>query len=53
MFDKAYALLTGRKRWMRIENYSNPVRDLKGAVVTFRQDSVSIYNDSIGVITET
>ena len=53
MFDKAYALLTGRKRWMRIENYSDPVADLKGAVVTFRQDSVTIYNDSIGVITET
>lgn len=53
MFDKRYALLSGRKRWLRIENYSDPVRDLKGAVVTARQDSVTVYDDSIGVITET
>jgi len=53
MFDKRYALLSGRKRWLRIENYSDPVRDLVGAAVTARQDSVTVYNDSIGVITET
>ena len=47
VFTKAYALLSGRKRWMRIENYSEPVRDLKGAMITFRQDSVTLYNDSI------
>lgn len=52
MFDKRYALLSGRKRWMRIENYSDPVRDLVGATVTARDDSVTIYDDSIGVITE-
>jgi len=53
MFAKPYALLTGRKRWLRIENYSDPVRDLVGATITARQDSITIYNDSIGVITET
>jgi len=52
MFDDKYALLTGRKRWLRIENYSEPVRDLVGAAVSMRQDSVTVYNDSIGVITE-
>ena len=53
MFDKAHALLSGRKRWLRIENYSDPVRDLVGATITARQDSVTVYDDSIGVETET
>lgn len=53
MFDDRFALLTGRKRWLRIENYSEPIRDLVGAAITMRQDSVSVYDDSIGVITET
>lgn len=53
IFDKDYALLSGRKRWLRIENYSEPVRDLTGATITARQDSVSVYNDSIYRLTET
>jgi len=53
VFAKQYALLTGRKRWMRVENYSEPVRDLKGATVTFRQDSVTLYKDAIGAFIET
>jgi len=52
-FSKDYSLLTGRKRWLRIEKYSNPVRDLVGATVTARQDSVSVYNDSVCRIRET
>ncbi len=52
IFDKDYALLTGRKRWLRIENYSDPVRDLVGATVTARQDSVTVYDDSICTMTE-
>jgi HK97 family phage major capsid protein len=52
MFAKQYAMITGRKRWMRIENYSEPVRDLKGAHVTFRQDSVTLYKDAIGNMIE-
>jgi len=52
VFDKDYALLTGRKRWLRIEKYSDPIRDLVGATVTARQDSVTVYNDSICVILE-
>lgn len=53
VFDRRNALLTGRKRWLRVENYANPVEDLSGAVVTARQDSISIYDDSIYVLTET
>jgi hypothetical protein len=51
--QKASSLLTGRKRWMRIENFSDPRRDLVGATVTCRQDSVTIYNDSIFKLSET
>jgi hypothetical protein len=53
LIQKESSLLTGRKRWMRIENYSEPRRDLAGATVTCRQDSVTIYNDSIAKAQET
>lgn len=53
IFDRRNALLTGRKRWMQIENYSDPIQDLAGAVVSARQDSVSVYDDSVYVLTET
>ena len=53
VFQKEYALVSGRKRWLRLENYSDPIRDLVGAVISCRQDSVSIYKDSICTITET
>jgi len=52
VFDKKAALLTGRKRWMKIENYADPVRDIGGAVVSCRQDSVTLYKDAGCVITE-
>ena len=47
LMRKDSSLLTGRKRWMRIENYNEARRDLSGVTVTCRQDSVTIYNDSI------
>ena len=53
VYDRKNALLTGRKRWMQIENYSNPMADLGGAIVTARQDSVTLYNDAICVLAET
>lgn len=53
LFDRNNALLTGRKRWLEIKNYAHPIEDLTGAVVSARQDSVTLYNDAIGVITET
>jgi len=52
VFDRNNALLTGRKRWMQINNYANPVSDLTGAIVSARQDSVTLYDDAIAVITE-
>jgi len=51
--DRTAALLCGRKRWMRIDNYSEPVRDLAGAVISCRQDCVTLYKDACSVITET
>ena len=48
--DSSY--ISGRKRWMRIENYSDPIRDLQGAVISSRQDTVSIYDDSVCKISE-
>jgi len=53
VFAKDYALITGRKRWLRIEKYSDPIRDLVGATITCRQDSVTIYDDSICRVRET
>ena len=53
VFDRANALLTGRKRWLQVENYADPVNDLVGAVVSCRQDSVTMYKDAIYVLTET
>lgn len=53
VFDRKNALLTGRKRWLQINKYANPIEDLAGAVVVGEQDSVTLYNDSICVISET
>lgn len=52
VLDRSAALLCGRKRWMRIENYANPVDDLAGAVVSCRQDCVTLYKDASCEITE-
>lgn len=46
ILTKQYSLLSGRKRWLLIDNYTDPLRDLVGAVVTARQDSVTLYDDS-------
>ena len=53
VFDRNNAMLTGRKRWLEIKNYADPIRDLSKAIITARQDSVTLYDDAIGVITET
>jgi hypothetical protein len=49
---KSQATLTVRKRWMKIDNYSDPVRDLVGAVISSRQEASCIYNDASCEITE-
>jgi hypothetical protein len=53
LYCKDYSYLSGRKRWLRLENYSDPVRDLVGAVISSRQDTVSIYDDSTCILSET
>ena len=53
IFDRKNALLTGRKRWMRLENYANPFEDLSGVTITSRQDSIDLYSDAIYKLTET
>ena len=52
IFAKEYALISGRKRWLRIEKYSDPIRDLVGATITARQDSKAVYRDSIAYMYE-
>lgn len=53
IFDRNNALLTGRKRWMEMKNYADPVKDLDAMVISCRQDSVTLYNDSIYKLSET
>lgn len=52
VLNKAAATMTVRKRWLKIENYSDPVRDLVGAAITARQEAACIYNDASCEITE-
>ena len=52
IFSKDFSLLSGRKRWLRVENYAEPIKDLQGATVSFRQDSVTVYNDAIAPYVE-
>ncbi len=47
VFSKDYAMVTARKGWGRIENYSKPIEDLEGAVLSGRQDSVTVNDDAI------
>jgi len=53
VLDRSAALLCGRKRWMQIENYAQPMRDLSGVVISCRQDCVTLYKDASSEITET
>ena len=41
-----------RKRWLKIENYSDPVKDLAGAVVTFREGYSTVNKDAINLVSE-
>jgi hypothetical protein len=42
-----------RKNWLKIENYSDPVKDLSGAVITGKQSMAELSCAAIGVLTET
>jgi hypothetical protein len=52
VFDRKNALVSARKRWLELTNYSEPVRDLQNAIVTSRMDCATLYKDSICLITE-
>jgi hypothetical protein len=52
IFNRPNAIITGRKRWLEIRNYADPIADIAGAVVSFRQDSVTLYKDAIYLLTE-
>jgi hypothetical protein len=49
---KEHAMKIVRKRWLRIDNYSDPIRDLVGAKISARQEAACIYNDASCEITE-
>jgi len=53
IFNRKNAIFTGRKKWMQLTNYSDPVQDLSSLVVKCRQDSVSLYDDCIYTLSET
>ena len=53
VLDRSAALLCGRKRWMQVEKYADPVRDLAAAVISCRQDCVTLYKDASAELTET
>ena len=52
VLEKANALLTVRKRWLKMENYSKPIKDLVGASITARQDQITVQNDASCELTE-
>jgi len=53
VISRQNAMLTGRKRWLQINDYADPVKGLAGATLTCRQDSVTLYKDAVYKLTET
>jgi len=49
VMNKQYGIQTIRKRWLKIENYSDPIKDLVGAVVSARQGHMVAYADAVCV----
>ena len=52
VYNKNEAAVCVRKRWLKIERYSDPVKDLAGAVVSFREGYSTVNKDAICKITE-
>jgi len=50
VLNKTSGIQTVRKRWLKIENYSDPIKDLVGAVVSARQGHLVAYADACCVI---
>lgn len=51
LLNKTYGIQTVRKRWLKIENYSDPIKDLVGAVVSARQGHLVAYADACCILT--
>lgn len=49
ILNKKSGIQTVRKRWLKIENYSDPIKDLVGAVVSARQGHLVAYADAVCV----
>jgi hypothetical protein len=52
VYNKAEAALTVRKRWLKIDNYADPVKDLVGATITFREGYSTINKDAVFKLSE-
>ena len=50
VLNKNYGIQTLRKRWLKMENYSDPVKDLVGACVSSRQGHMVAYADACCVV---
>lgn len=50
LVNKKYGIQTVRKRWLKIENYSDPIKDLQGAVVSARQGHLIAYADACCIL---
>ena len=50
VLDKTYGIQTVRKRWLKIENYADPIKDLVGAAVSSRQGHMVAYADACTVV---
>jgi hypothetical protein len=48
--NREWFTATVRKRWLKLENYSDPIRDLKGATISCREGHSFIYKDAGCVI---
>jgi len=53
VLEKEVGIVTARNNWLRIENYSDPIKDLSGAVVSGRMGVGELVDSAIGVLTET
>jgi hypothetical protein len=52
VFNRQNALLTARKRWLQVENIFDAPTDIENIVVSFRQDSTTLYKDAQALVTE-
>ena len=52
VLNKKYGIQTVRKRWLKIEKYSDPIKDLAGAVISARQGHLVARADAVCVVSQ-